>query len=218
MRIEPSQLLDAAQAVFARDGLERGSVRAIAKEAGCDPSLLYYHFENKEALYSALLDRKFGQLIPDLEKVAESFAAQCRSLASEQGGAQLKETLWQSMMVFHKHLIDDAGFRATVRGSVMGSRGFARDELFRHLSQIKGIICGFLEAGKDSGHLRGDIDPAITMFFFVRLYIEIVETFPMFAKFNQLPPRETIALAEEQWFRLFWAGISDNSKAIGEKP
>ena len=39
-KVDPDQLLDAAQAVFAEDGLRAASLRAIARRAGCDPALI----------------------------------------------------------------------------------------------------------------------------------------------------------------------------------
>jgi AcrR family transcriptional regulator len=41
----------AAQALFARDGFAATSVRAIAKEAGVDPTLVIRHFGSKEGLF-----------------------------------------------------------------------------------------------------------------------------------------------------------------------
>ncbi|PPA76557.1 TetR/AcrR family transcriptional regulator [Achromobacter spanius] len=49
-------VLDAAQRVFARDGLEKTTIRAIAKEAGCTTGAIYPWFAGKEALYGELLD------------------------------------------------------------------------------------------------------------------------------------------------------------------
>jgi AcrR family transcriptional regulator len=127
--VEASSLLDAAQAVFARVGVERGSVRAIAREAKCDPSLFYYHFENKEAIFIALMERKFSKLMPDLESVAETCAlmqkmeSRAAQLKNGHGRTDLQEALWQTMMVFHRHLIDDVGYRAMVRGNAMANKG-----------------------------------------------------------------------------------------------
>jgi AcrR family transcriptional regulator len=44
-------LLRVAAALFARDGFAATSVRAIAKEAGVDPTLVIRHFGSKEGLF-----------------------------------------------------------------------------------------------------------------------------------------------------------------------
>jgi AcrR family transcriptional regulator len=48
-------ILDAAREVFAAEGLEGASLRAIATRAGYTPAALYFHFESKEAIYAEVL-------------------------------------------------------------------------------------------------------------------------------------------------------------------
>lgn len=55
-------ILDAAAEVFARDGLEGASMRALAREAGYTAGALYFHFDSKEAIYAALLERSLAAL------------------------------------------------------------------------------------------------------------------------------------------------------------
>ncbi|RBL80034.1 TetR/AcrR family transcriptional regulator [Streptomyces cavourensis] len=55
-------ILDAAQRVFERDGLEKTTLRAIAKEAGCTTGAIYPWFAGKEILYGALLDESLQRL------------------------------------------------------------------------------------------------------------------------------------------------------------
>lgn len=56
------RILDAARALFAREGLEGASLRAIAAEAGYTPAALYFHFESKEDIYAALLGESLATL------------------------------------------------------------------------------------------------------------------------------------------------------------
>lgn len=50
-------LLDAAEAEFAHEGIESGSLRKIMRQAGADPGAVHYHFGNREAVAAAVLDR-----------------------------------------------------------------------------------------------------------------------------------------------------------------
>ncbi len=50
-------LLDAAEAEFAREGIEGGSLRKIMRQAGADPGAVHYHFGGREAFAAAVLDR-----------------------------------------------------------------------------------------------------------------------------------------------------------------
>lgn len=48
-------ILEAARQVFAEEGLEGASLRAIAVRAGYTPAALYFHFDSKEAMYAEVL-------------------------------------------------------------------------------------------------------------------------------------------------------------------
>jgi AcrR family transcriptional regulator len=55
-------ILDAAREVFAAEGLEGASLRAIATRAGYTPAALYFHFESKEAIYAEVLRGSLASL------------------------------------------------------------------------------------------------------------------------------------------------------------
>jgi AcrR family transcriptional regulator len=60
-------VLDAARSVFERLGIEGASIREIAKEAGYTPGAIYSYFENKEAIYGALLAESLERLNSEVE-------------------------------------------------------------------------------------------------------------------------------------------------------
>ncbi len=55
-------LLDAAEAEFASEGIESGSLRRIMRQAGADPGAVHYHFGGRQALAAAVLDRILAPL------------------------------------------------------------------------------------------------------------------------------------------------------------
>ena len=55
-------ILDAARSVFAEEGLEGASLRAIASRAGYTPAALYFHFNSKEAIYAEVLRQSLASL------------------------------------------------------------------------------------------------------------------------------------------------------------
>ncbi len=59
------RILDAAEAAFAADGFSGASMKAIAEAAGVASGLLHYHFEGKEGLYAAVIDRRAGLINAD---------------------------------------------------------------------------------------------------------------------------------------------------------
>ena len=48
-------VLEAALKLFSRDGYSLTTLSRIAKEAGCSRGPIYWHFENKDDLYEAVL-------------------------------------------------------------------------------------------------------------------------------------------------------------------
>lgn len=54
------RILDAAERLFARDGFEATSLRAITAEANVNLAAVNYHFQSKDALVRAVIGRRMG--------------------------------------------------------------------------------------------------------------------------------------------------------------
>ncbi|MBE3558318.1 MAG: TetR/AcrR family transcriptional regulator [Ktedonobacteraceae bacterium] len=52
------QIIDAALRVFARKGFARSTNKDIAREAGITPGLIYHYFENKQAVFKAVVEER----------------------------------------------------------------------------------------------------------------------------------------------------------------
>jgi AcrR family transcriptional regulator len=65
-------ILDAAEVVFSRRGLEGTRVREIAEAAGVNGATLYNYYPSKSALYEAVLERGMKPMISLLERFAAS--------------------------------------------------------------------------------------------------------------------------------------------------
>ena len=53
-----TRILDAAERLFARDGLHGVTLRAVAAEAGVDTALVHYYFEDKARLFTSTFGRR----------------------------------------------------------------------------------------------------------------------------------------------------------------
>lgn len=198
--MDPRTLLDAALKVFGREGLEGASLRAIAREAGCDPSLIYYHFENKEAMFTALLEERITPLVKDLRRLANPL--------DRRGTA---EKLWLAMQAFHLHVHDSAGFRAMVRGQIVRGAETIPEQLAIRLRPAQMAVLGILRRGQRRGELRPDLNPFLLGLFLIRMEAEILDLVPIFAeRLAGLPAPTAIALAERTWFEVFWRGVAVN--------
>ncbi len=69
-------LVDAAEELFASEGFESASLRAVMRAAGSDPGAIHYHFGGRRELAAAVLDRVLAPLnARRLELLAELEAA-----------------------------------------------------------------------------------------------------------------------------------------------
>ena len=66
------RILDAAEDLFAERGYAGATLRDVAKRVGIRIPSLYNHFESKERLYSAVLDRGIGPLLAGLDRFVEA--------------------------------------------------------------------------------------------------------------------------------------------------
>ena len=64
------RILDAAEALFAENGLAGTAVRDIARDVGLTAASLYNHFSGKQELYEAVLERGVRPLIEMMQEVA----------------------------------------------------------------------------------------------------------------------------------------------------
>ena len=197
-KVDPDQLLDAAQAVFAQDGLKAASLRAIARRAGCDPALIYYHFENKEALFAALLRRRFPGMLREME-----------ALANPEDARSTCERLWEVLLIYHRHLSDDPGIRSMIRGEIVqGTEGLA-GHIEAQVFPILGSVRRILDQGMARGDLRAELPTLLTTFFLVRMQLEILDLLPsVLPRLMELSPEAAVVTGMRAWFELFWRGVA----------
>lgn len=198
VRVDPDRILDAAQAVFAKEGLQAASLRAIARQAGCDPALIYYHFDSKEALFGALLARRFPAVLQEVE-----------ALADAEDSRPASERLWAVLRVYHRHLKDDPGIRSLIRGElVRGAEGVA-SLIEARVRPVLACIRAIFEQGVARRELRPDLDPLLGTFFLVKMQLEILDVLPVvLPRFTPLSPEAAVRTGMRAWFELFWRGIA----------
>jgi AcrR family transcriptional regulator len=80
-----AEILEAARRQFAAHGYDRATMRAIAGEAGVDPSLIHHYFGTKGQLFAASID---------MPKQAANAVRAIRSEDPDQLGRRLAETFF----------------------------------------------------------------------------------------------------------------------------
>lgn len=137
-------ILDAAKQIFAEEGLEGASLRAIAVRAGYTPAALYFHFESKEAIYAEVLNASLASL----GSAVDQAVAQTRT-------AQHK--LKAAAMAFFRFYADnprdlDLGFYLFRGGMKPAGLGHERDE--RLNTALEAALRPIAEAAIDLGASR----------------------------------------------------------------
>jgi AcrR family transcriptional regulator len=66
------RLLDAAASVFALDGYHRPRISDIVATAQVGQGTFYRHFDSKRAVFEALFDRLFGQLLAEFTPLSDN--------------------------------------------------------------------------------------------------------------------------------------------------
>jgi AcrR family transcriptional regulator len=90
------RILEAAMTVFRRHGFRRSSIEQAAEAAGLTRQALYHHFESKEALFCAVVERVYQDAL-----AAEIAAAE----AKEKAGFSLADILVAQITARLSHLI-----------------------------------------------------------------------------------------------------------------
>lgn len=143
-------LLDAAEALFARQGFAATTIKAIGAEAGVNPALLYYYFPDKGKLYHAVLERRLGGLtrrmaaelpegLPPLEAIERIL----------RGYAMLMQSAPQMPRLLARELADHEAEHALPLIREIAAGFFRR-------------ICDLIRTGQKTGEIRADLDPRFT--------------------------------------------------------
>ncbi|GLH68833.1 hypothetical protein GETHPA_03660 [Geothrix rubra] len=202
-RVDADQLLDAAQEVFSREGLRAASLRAIARQAGCDPALIYYHFASKEAMFTALLDRRIPPLVEALKRIADP---------ADERPTPLR--LWEVMGAFHRILSRDSGFRSLIRGEIVRGTEGIQEQIQTFVGRAAQQVRALLEQGTARGEVRTDLPPFLATFFLVRMHLEILDLLPVIVpQVHGLAEKPAIQTAERVWLQLYWRGIAADPAA-----
>lgn len=139
-------ILDAAREVFAAEGLEGASLRAIATRAGYTPAALYFHFESKEAIYAEVLRGSLASLGQTVDN----------AVAKTRGP---KQKLQAAAMAFFGYYAAnprdlDLGFYLFRGGMKPAGLGHARDEELN--AALEAALRPIAEAAETLGATRKD--------------------------------------------------------------
>lgn len=141
-------ILDAAEQLFARQGLAATTIKQIGADAGVNTALLYYYFPGKDALYAAVLERLVERFVSAggarLDAAAEPDDA-VRALLEWQAETLIAQPHIPRLLA--RELVDHGARHAVAPLTELAARLFGR-------------LCDVIREGQRRGTFRGDVDPA----------------------------------------------------------
>ena len=141
-----AELLEAAVRVFARKGFHQSRVGDIAEEAGVAHGLLYHYFRSKDEVLETIFRETWTQLVADTQRI-------------ELAGVPLREQLRRFARIYlGSWLVTPELVRVLVREVARSPEVGDRVDEIRGLFQALQRI---IEAGRDRGEVRSDVDAQI---------------------------------------------------------
>jgi TetR/AcrR family fatty acid metabolism transcriptional regulator len=139
------RILDAALNVFSRDGYHEAAVDEIATLADTSKGGVYFHFQGKQSIFLALLDRSAGLLLSHVRKSMDE---------TEDPIAKVDAALLSVLRIFGAQ-------RPLARLLLLEAMG-AGPEFHAKLIDIHGSFAAFISENLDEAVRRGVIAPLDT--------------------------------------------------------
>ncbi len=151
------RLLDAAARVFAQSGLEGATTREIAREAGVNEVTLFRHFQSKENLLTAVLQRTFA--------AQEETWQASRAEGNPAERAAEPEDFRAGLRHYARGYVERLQSNILLLRTLIG-------EIHRHVEHEKQVVRGIfgplkaelvamIRAARARGVVRADVDPVI---------------------------------------------------------
>ena len=135
--------------MFAQKGLEGATTREIARQAKVNEITLFRHFQTKEKLLGAVLQRTFDQpestAVPATDRAVAGLRAELQRFARD-----YEELLRRNVLLIR-----------TILGEIHRHRVHEKSVLQGIFAPLKTELVASIQAARDGGTLRPDIDPVI---------------------------------------------------------
>lgn len=165
-------ILQAADELFGEFGFEGATTRQIAQRSGANKALIHYHFQNKGALFIAVLDRYYERLTGLLIEAVE-------------GQGTLRERFVHLVDVYVDFLQHNSSFSRIVQREAAGGQHV--DRIVSHMTPLLRAGVGVLrDAFPDA--FEDDIAAAQVLISFHGIIINYFTYGPVLAPFLRFAP------------------------------
>jgi AcrR family transcriptional regulator len=140
-----NQILEAAMAVFARQGFEQARMDDIAQEVGLSKGALYLYFKSKDAIISAILQFFFSRAMKKLQGFLES-----------EGPPSVREQLLR----LNQYYVGEMKWMVSMLPislqfyAVAARQKAVRQSLKRYFKDYREVLTALVQRGIDRGEFR----------------------------------------------------------------
>jgi AcrR family transcriptional regulator len=142
-----ADILDAAERVFAEDGLRDGSLRRIAELSGYSTAAIYKFFDSKQHLVTETLNRRADEYLGEISQAAESAGTPLERLHLVVDAA----TAYFSPQKNFSSMLRQVQGGAAILGPVLAA--FA-DDVHGRYGQAMELMTDLVREGQQSGEIR----------------------------------------------------------------
>jgi TetR/AcrR family transcriptional regulator len=186
-RVSPDVILAAAALEFAERGYAGARVDRIARRAGVNKAMLYYHFKSKQRLYRTLLRRMFTLAAARLQAVADGPGRPARkidrAIAGIAGFIQ-EHTFFPAIML-----------REVAEGGAHLDR-----ETLQALAAVPRTVAGIVQEGIATGDFRR-VDPFFAYFSMLAPIVFYLAGAPIRSELSQLHVVDMRPMSPAQFVR-----------------
>lgn len=159
------QILETAVTLFSQKGFKGTTTKEIAKAAGVSEAMVFRHFENKEALYDALLDTKGCQ--EGVHRFPWENNAVLQQAISDKNDFEVFYNI--ALDALNKHRKDEA-FMRLLFYSALEEHQLAESFFNGFIAKVYEFIGGYLETRQNDGAIR-QMNPRIIIRAFLGMLI-----------------------------------------------
>ena len=143
-------IIDAAELVFARKGVEKATMADVAKEARLSRGLIYFYFKDKDALYLAIMLRATQTL----------YNAFVKAIAGRANGLEKIKAIGKAYVTFHYKTPNyfDAMADFEARTIVAEELSEGEYECMVEGNRLLELMASIIEEGIGDGSIRPDIE------------------------------------------------------------
>jgi AcrR family transcriptional regulator len=155
--VRQDQIITAAMALIAEQGLKALSVAALAQRVGIVPSALYRHFKGKEEIIKGALKKIKDLLMDNVQSVrqASSYALERLHLLTRRHIAMIKEFQAIPRIVFSDEI--NASFP------------LGRSTVYTILKAYLAEVASLVRQGQQEGQIKPELDPETVAVFYLGL-------------------------------------------------